>query len=155
MGFYQFERLQKIPATRQQVWDFIATPVNLQKITPADMGFIINSNNLPEKMYAGMIISYKVRPLLGIPLTWVTEITQVIEGSYFIDEQRIGPYAMWHHQHHLQDIPGGVLMHDIISYQPPFGPLGDVVNALVIKNKLQQIFNYRHTAIEKQFGLYK
>lgn len=152
MAFYQFHRVQNIPASVEQVWDFISSPANLQEITPPSMGFLITSANLPAKMYAGMIISYKVKPLLGIPLTWVTEITQVVDGTYFIDEQRIGPYSLWHHQHKLEAIPGGVRMTDIISYEPPFGPLGAISNALFIKQKLKEIFDYRQTAIEKRFG---
>ncbi len=154
MAFYQFHRVQNIPASVEQVWDFISSPANLQEITPPSMGFIITSAKLPAKMYAGMIISYKVKPLFGIPLTWVTEITQVVDGTYFIDEQRIGPYSLWHHQHKLQVIPGGVRMTDIISYEPPFGPLGAIANALFIKQKLKEIFDYRFEAVVKRFGTF-
>ncbi|MFN8286814.1 MAG: SRPBCC family protein [Chitinophagales bacterium] len=154
MAFYQFQRVQNIPASKAEVWDFISSPANLKEITPPSMGFIITSANLPAKMYAGMIISYKVTPLLGIPLTWVTEITQVVDGAYFIDEQRIGPYALWHHQHKLVEIPGGICMTDIISYEPPFGPLGAIANTLFISNKLKEIFDYRFEAVVKRFGAF-
>lgn len=99
-----------------------------------------------------MIISYKVSPLLGIKMTWVTEITQVKELEYFVDEQRMGPYALWHHQHKIEEVGNIVLMTDIVSYQPPLGFLGAIVNALVIQNKLKEIFDFRTLAIEKQFG---
>ncbi|MEP2936994.1 MAG: SRPBCC family protein [Gilvibacter sp.] len=152
MGFYQFTATQKIPAPAEEVWDFISSPANLKEITPDHMGFEITSKGLPEKMYAGMIISYIVKPLLGISLRWVTEITQVKEGAYFIDEQRVGPYSIWHHQHFLEPIEGGVLMRDIVSYKPPLGFLGAIMNSLVIKNKLKGIFDYRTQAVIKKFG---
>lgn len=152
MAFYQFTSEQKIPASIEQVWDFIATPINLKDITPEYMGFEVTSHQRSDKMYPGMIISYKVSPLLGIKMTWVTEITQVKDRSYFVDEQRIGPYAMWHHEHQIEAIDGGVLMSDIVSYQPPFGFLGAIANTLMIRNKLQEIFDYRTIAVEKKFG---
>ncbi len=152
MAFYQFTATQKIPATVEQVWDFISSPKNLKEITPAYMGFEITGASLPEKMYPGMIISYKVSPLLGIKMTWVTEITHVENHLYFVDEQRMGPYAMWHHQHKIETIEGGVLMTDIVSYQPPLGFLGVIANALFIRGKLKEIFDFRTVAVEKKFG---
>lgn len=152
MAFYQFSSRQKIPANKEKVWDFISSPTNLKVITPPYMGFEITSGDLPGKMYPGMIISYKVSPLLGIKMTWVTEITQVKELEYFVDEQRMGPYALWHHQHKIEEVGNIVLMTDIVSYQPPLGFLGAIVNALVIQNKLKEIFDFRTLAIEKQFG---
>jgi ligand-binding SRPBCC domain-containing protein len=116
------------------------------------MGFDIISKNLPEKMYPGMIISYKVSPVFGIKTTWVTEITQVKEQEYFLDEQRVGPYSMWHHEHKIEAIPGGVLMTDIVSYKPPYGMLGSIANALLIKKKLKEIFDFRTVAVEQIFG---
>src|SRR5690349_17354727 len=101
MAYYQLIKTQKLPASLQEVWDFISSPANLKEITPPHMGFVVTSNSGPEKMYPGMIITYKVSPLLNIPLDWITEITQVKELDYFIDEQRLGPYAMWHHQHRV------------------------------------------------------
>lgn len=152
MAFYQFTSEQKIPASIDQVWDFIATPMNLRDITPEYMGFEVTSQQRSDKMYPGMIISYKVSPLLGIKMTWVTEITQVKDRSYFVDEQRIGPYAMWHHEHQIEAIEGGVLMSDIVSYQPPLGFLGAIANTLMIRNKLKEIFEFRTKAVEKKFG---
>jgi len=152
MGFYQLHKTQKIPATIDQVWDFISSPANLKKITPEYMGFNITSKLLSEKMYPGMIISYKVSPVLGIKMTWVTEITQVKEKEYFVDEQRVGPYSMWHHEHKIEAIEGGVLMTDIVSYKPPFGFLGSIANSILIKNQLKEIFDFRVKAVEKMFG---
>lgn len=155
MGFHQLHKTQKIPATIEKVWDFISSPANLKKITPEYMGFDITSKNLPKKMYPGMIISYKVSPVLGIKTTWVTEITHVKEGQYFVDEQRIGPYTMWHHEHKIESIPGGVLMTDIVSYKPPFGFLGSLANEFIIKRKLNEIFGFRTITVEQIFGKWK
>lgn len=152
MGFYQLHKTQKVPATIEQVWDFISSPANLKKITPEYMGFNITSKLLSEKMYPGMIISYKVSPVLGIKMTWVTEITQVKEKEYFVDEQRVGPYSMWHHEHKIEPIEGGVLMTDIVSYKPPFGFLGSIANSILIKKQLKEIFDFRTDAMEKMFG---
>ncbi|MFT4566972.1 MAG: ligand-binding SRPBCC domain-containing protein, partial [Saprospiraceae bacterium] len=118
MAFYQFKQEQEIPATLAEIWYFISSPRNLKEITPDYMGFDITSKDLPEKMHPGMIISYKVSPILGIKTDWVTEITQVKEFDYFIDEQRVGPYNLWHHQHMIQPSKNGVLMNDIVTYAP-------------------------------------
>lgn len=151
MAFYQFHKEQIIKASIDDIWDFISSPQNLKKITPTDMGFDIRTPNLPDKIYEGMIISYTVRPLLGIPTNWVTEITHIRDSSYFVDEQRVGPYKLWHHQHIIMPAENGVLMKDIVSYQPPFGFLGSIANTLVIKNKLNEIFDYRTKVLEKIF----
>src|SRR5690554_295229 len=143
MGFYQLIKEQQVNATIDEVWEFISAPGNLKHITPAYMGFDIISDNGDEKMYPGMIISYKVSPVFGLKTLWVTEITHVIEKAFFVDEQRVGPYTFWHHQHHISPIKNGVLMRDIVSYKPPFGFLGAVANKIFIKNKLHQIFDYR------------
>jgi ligand-binding SRPBCC domain-containing protein len=155
MGFYQLYKTQKVPATIEQVWDFISSPANLKKITPEYMGFNITSKMLSEKMYPGMIISYKVSPVFGIKMTWVTEITHVKEKEYFVDEQRVGPYSMWHHEHKIEPIEGGVLMTDIVSYKPPLGILGSIANYILIKKQLQEIFDYRKVAVEKMFGKFE
>jgi ligand-binding SRPBCC domain-containing protein len=151
MGLYQICRRQYLQASLDEVWDFISSPANLKAITPEEMGFDIISENLPEKMYAGMIIAYRVKPLAGIPLTWVTEITHVREKEFFIDEQRIGPYAFWHHQHHIEPHGDGVLMTDRISYKPPFWFFGSIANNLFIRKKLDAIFAYREAAMLRRF----
>ena len=154
MIFYQLEKKQKIHGSIEKVWDFISSPYNLQKITPSYMGFEIISKNLPEKMHPGMIIIYKVSPLFKIKLTWITEITHIKEMEFFVDEQRAGPYSMWHHQHRVEQIEGGVIMTDIVTYKPPLGILGRVSNQLFIKKQLERIFNFRKTALENIFGKY-
>jgi len=153
MELYTLESIQKIPASKEKVWEFISSPGNLKKITPVYMGFDITLKNLPEKIYPGMIISYKVSPLFGIKMTWVTEISQVKELEYFVDEQRIGPYKFWHHQHHLDPIEGGVIMRDVVNYALPLGFLGGIANALFIRQKLKEIFDFRRKKIEEIFGI--
>ena len=152
MAFYHLKQTQKIPATLNEVWNFISSPQNLKTITPPHMGFEVTSNNGAMEMYPGMIITYKVSPILGIKLNWMTEITQIKELDYFIDEQRIGPYKLWHHQHKITAIEGGVLMEDIVTYQPPLALLGALANKLFIKRQLDEIFAFRTNAIEKIFG---
>lgn len=153
MAFYQIHKEQFIPSSLVEVWDFVSKPANLKQITPEYMGFDITSADLPEKMYPGMIITYNVKPLLGINMRWVTEITQLVEKHYFVDEQRSGPYAMWHHQHILEPVDGGVLMKDIVSYQPPMGFLGAIANALIIRHQLEAIFDYRTKALDRLFPM--
>ena len=154
MPVYTLETTQKIRASLSEVWEFISSPKNLKKITPGYMGFDVTSRNLPDKMYPGMIISYKVSPLFGIKMTWVTEISMVREFEYFVDEQRIGPYKLWHHQHHVATIEGGVLMTDIVNYAPPFGFLGSIANAIVIRRQLKEIFDFRRKKLEEMFGVF-
>lgn len=151
MAFYQLKRTQVIPSDISDVWNFISAPRNLSKITPDYMGFNITSTELPEKMYEGMIISYKVSPFLGLKTDWVTEITNIREKRFFVDEQRIGPYNVWHHEHHIEAVKKGVKMKDIVTYQLPFGPLGILANKLFVENKLQEIFDYRQKALERYF----
>jgi ligand-binding SRPBCC domain-containing protein len=152
MGFYQLKTKQLLPASLDEVWEFISSPKNLKEITPDHMGFDIITSDLADKMYPGMIIAYRVSPLLGLKMTWVSEITHVREKEYFVDEQRIGPYAMWHHEHQIKQVEKGVLMSDIVSYQPPFGFIGSIANALLIKKQLKPIFDYREKALEQIFG---
>ena len=149
---HQLKTKQFLNASVDDVWEFVSSPANLKKITPPYMGFNITSEGLPDKMYPGMIISYKVSPILKIPTTWVTEITQVEEKKFFIDEQRVGPYQMWHHQHFFEKQYNGVLMKDIVTYKAPFGILGVLANSLFIKNKLDSIFRYRHQSLNKIFN---
>ncbi len=152
MAIHSLEKIQTIPASLEKVWDFISSPKNLREITPDYMGFEITSNQLSDRMYAGQIITYKVRPLLGIPLNWCTEITHVKEHEYFVDEQRQGPYQLWHHQHHIREVKGGVEMTDIVHYQVPLGFIGELFVPLIVTPKLKDIFQYRFEKMEQLFG---
>jgi ligand-binding SRPBCC domain-containing protein len=150
---YSIKTVQKLPVTLNTAWEFFSSPVNLKEITPSNLGFNIISKHHGETMYAGQIIEYKVSPVLGIPLYWMTEITHVQDHQYFVDEQRFGPYSMWHHQHHFKEVPGGVEMTDIVHYKLPFWFLGDIAQALFVKKQLQHIFDYRFKKVEQLFGV--
>ncbi len=155
MRSYQVHFKQNLPISLAQAWDFFSSPLNLAKITPDDMEFIVTSNlDSNTKMYPGMIITYKVSPLFGIKLNWMTEITQVEEGKYFIDEQRFGPFKFWHHQHHFKTIDGGVEMTDILTYGLPFGILGEIAHSIMVGNKVKEIFTFRENKTNELFGVY-
>ena len=149
---YSFKTVQKIPISLDEAWDFFSSPDNLAQITPDGMGFKMISSFHGDKMYAGQVIEYKVSPLSGIPLYWMTEITHVEEGKYFVDEQRFGPYSMWHHQHHFVATDGGVVMTDIVHYKLPLWFLGDIAHALFVRRKLKEIFDFREKKVEELLG---
>jgi len=149
---YSIKAVQCIPITPTEAWDFFSNPVNLTSITPGDISFKIISLHHGEQMYAGQVIEYKLRPVLNIPVYWMTEITHVEDKEYFVDEQRFGPFSMWHHQHHFKAIEGGVEMTDIVHYKLPLWFLGDIANALFVKKKLRRVFDHRFSQIEKLFG---
>ena len=151
---YRLNTVQKLPITVEKAWDFLSDPGNLKNITPDYMGFKI-LEGADEKMYAGQIIKYTVTPVLGLPLGWVTEITHVKDNEYFVDEQRFGPYSLWHHKHFLKAIPGGVEMIDIVDYKLPLGILGRIAHPLFVKRQLNQIFNYRYNKLIELFGDYR
>ena len=149
---YSIKTVQKIPITLTEAWAFFSKPDNLKQITPADLGFNIISKHHGETMYPGQVIEYKISPLLGISWYWMTEITHVADQKYFVDEQRFGPYSLWHHQHHFKTIEGGVEMTDIVHYKLPLFFIGDIAHTLFVKAQLQKIFDYRFDAVEQKFG---
>jgi len=149
---HNLTRTIQLPISIDKAWDFFSNPRNLKEITPDYMGFNITSKFHQEKMYAGQIITYKVTPLLNIPMSWMTEITQVKEKEFFIDEQRVGPYKIWHHQHHFKAIDGGVEMTDIIDYVIPLGPIGRLMEPILVRSKLKEIFDYREKKMDELFG---
>ena len=148
---YQIRQQQFIPTQLERCWDFFSNPVNLAKITPADMGFKVLTP-LPPRVYEGLMIHYEVRPLLGINTGWVTEIKTVKEPVFFVDEQRSGPYKIWHHEHFFESVDGGVMMTDIVSYKLPLGWLGKFAHFLFVKRKLEQVFSYRHKKVAELFA---
>jgi ligand-binding SRPBCC domain-containing protein len=147
---YQLKRQQLVKTDMATCWDFFSSPGNLQKITPKYMGFDVLTE-VPEKMYEGLMIEYRVRPLLGIPMNWITEITHVKEHHFFVDEQRKGPYRIWHHEHHFETMDNGVLMSDIVSYELPFGILGKIAHPILVQRKLNEIFDFRFEIVEEIF----
>jgi ligand-binding SRPBCC domain-containing protein len=151
MKIYRLDRTQRLPIGVEEAWDFFSDPRNLPRITPPAMGFEITSP-LPPRVYAGMIITYKVRPLLGVPVDWVTEITQVDEPNLFVDEQRFGPYRFWHHQHLFREVEGGVETRDIVHYALPLDPAGRVVQRWMVGPQLDAIFAFRRDVLVRMFG---
>ncbi|MFD1014391.1 SRPBCC family protein [Winogradskyella rapida] len=154
MKIYTLHKKQKLPITMDQAWDFLSDPANLKIITPDYMGFHILSW-ADRPMFAGQIIQYIVTPVLGIKTKWVTEITHVKDHEYFVDEQRFGPYALWHHKHFIREIDGGVEMEDLIDYKLPLGVLGQLAHPILVQPKLNEIFEYRTQKLEALFGVYK
>ena len=152
---YAIKFQQKLPVTLEQAWHFFSRPANLKDITPPGLGFKIISKHQGDRMYAGQVIEYKVHPVAGIPLYWMTEITHVKDQEYFVDEQRFGPYSLWHHQHHFKAIEGGVEMTDIVHYKLPLWFLGDVANWLFVKRQLAGIFSFRFNKAEEVFGKWR
>lgn len=152
MKIYKIETVQIVNASLDECWAFFSSPQNLQKITPNDMGFQITDFD-NKSVYPGQVIQYKVSPLLGIKLSWMTVITAVKDQAYFIDEQRFGPYTLWHHKHFFEATQTGTKMTDVVHYALPLGFLGRIMNILVVKNKLKQIFDYRCVKVDEIFNL--
>jgi ligand-binding SRPBCC domain-containing protein len=148
---YQLKRKQFVKTDLKTCWDFFSSPQNLKRITPPYMGFNIKFD-LPEKMYEGLMIEYSVKPVLGIPMTWITEIKTVKDNLFFVDEQRKGPYKIWHHEHHFKEVEGGVEMTDIVSYELPLGILGKFAHTLFVKKQLEGIFNFRIKMVDEIFA---
>ena len=148
---YQYTSKQELPTTMEQAWTFLSDPKNLKRITPDYMGFDIISG-AERKMFSGQIIQYRLTPLLGIPFRWVTEITHLQEGEFFVDEQRFGPYTFWHHKHFIKKTENGVVMEDLVDYKLPLGPLGWLAHVLFVRAKVKQIFDYREKALNEIFN---
>lgn len=142
---------QFIPAAPAAVWEFFATPANLDELTPPDLRFEIRSE-LPPRMQAGQLIEYRISPLPGLWLRWLTEIRHVREGEYFVDEQRAGPYRFWYHEHHFAPGPGGVRMTDRVTYEVGWGPAGWLADRLWVRRRLEHIFAYRRQRVARRFG---
>jgi ligand-binding SRPBCC domain-containing protein len=152
MRVYNLETTVILPCSLDEAWDFFGSPANLNRITPPDLRFEILSGPGKGKMYAGLIINYRVRPIWNIPMRWTTEITHCEDKRYFVDEQRFGPYAFWHHQHHFEETNEGVRMKDIVHYAVGMGWIGRLANQFIVKNKLKAIFDYRENAVQEIFG---
>jgi ligand-binding SRPBCC domain-containing protein len=133
-------------------WGFFTNPKNLEKLTPGDMRFQITSEFLSEKIYPGMIITYIVSPVLRIPVRWMTEITHVKEKEYFVDDQKLGPFKIWNHQHHFREVEGGVEMTDIIYFKVGYGFLGGILEKLMVNRRVRAIFEYRRSVLTRLFN---
>ena len=148
---YRYDAEQFLPISLDEAWDFFSSPTNLAEVTPEHLGFKITNSTGQGKMYEGMLITYIVKPILGIPMRWCTEITHIEPGKHFIDEQRFGPYTCWHHEHHFEEVDGGVIARDLLFYGIPLGPLGQIANALFVRKQIDEIFRYRKEVTDKLF----
>ncbi|MDQ1803599.1 SRPBCC family protein [Chryseobacterium sp. CKR4-1] len=149
---HQLQREQQLYCDLETAWRFFSSANNLSKITPKDMNFIVLTKLENDEIYEGMIIDYYVSPLLGIKMSWQTEIIQVSFQKSFTDFQKKGPYKLWNHFHEFIPNEKGVLMRDTINYELPMGVLGEVAHGLFVKNKIEHIFNYRYQILEKMFN---
>jgi ligand-binding SRPBCC domain-containing protein len=152
MRVHRLEAVQRIPVTLEQAWEFFSDARNLSRITPPSLGFEVTSP-LPARVYPGLVITYRVRPLLRVPVLWVTEITHVQEQRMFVDEQRMGPYRLWHHEHHFAAVEGGVEVRDLVHYAMPAG--AGVAHGWLVAPRLKEIFAYRKQVLESTFGILK
>jgi ligand-binding SRPBCC domain-containing protein len=151
MKIYVLEKKLLLPISVNEAWDFFSNPGNLAHITPPRLGFKMTSE-APERIYPGLILTYEVSPYAGIRLEWVTEITQVNKPEFFVDDQRLGPYKFWHHQHMFKEIKGGVEIVDLVHYALPLGPIGEIAHELTVKKQLNEIFEYRGEYLKRKFG---
>jgi ligand-binding SRPBCC domain-containing protein len=154
MKIYTLHTKQNLPISLDEAWEFLSNPKNLKTITPSYMGFKTLSGD-DKQMFAGQIIQYIVTPVFGIKMKWVTEITHIHNKNYFVDEQRFGPYDLWHHKHFLKEIEGGVEMEDIVDYKVPMGILGQLVHPFLVQPKLNEIFEFRRKKLIEIFGEFK
>ena len=153
MKIHRLERTLVVPITLDEAWTFFSDPLNLDELTPDDMPFEI-TGGAGEPMFAGQVITYRIQILPAIWKTWVTEITAVRDRSYFIDDQRFGPYKLWHHLHRFEAVNDGkaVRMFDRVTYALPFGFIGEIAHAVFVRKKLESIFDYREKAMIEKFG---
>lgn len=147
MKLYRLQRTQSLPISPEEAWPFFSSPLNLPRLTPPWLNLRV-SGEIPDRMYPGMVIPYRVSPLAGLNVNWITEITHVDAPRYFVDEQRFGPYRFWQHQHHFQAVKDGLTMRDTVHYGLKFGPLGRLVHLLLVRRKLEAIFDYRQRALQ-------
>ncbi|MDA0747465.1 MAG: SRPBCC family protein [bacterium] len=150
MKLFSLSRTQRLPISVREAWDFFSNPGNLREITPPGLDFVVESE-LPEQVYPGLIVAYRIRPLVGIPVRWVTEITHVEEPYFFVDEQRFGPYKFWHHEHRFREVDGGTEMEDVVHYGLRFGPFSGLVDRFLVRRKLEAIFDFRYRVMVERF----
>ncbi|MFD2163529.1 hypothetical protein ACFSJU_14060 [Paradesertivirga mongoliensis] len=147
---HKLKQQQFLPISLEEAWNFFSNPKNLNKITPSNLVFEITSE-VPETIYEGLMITYKIKPMLNISTKWCTEITLVKEKEVFVDEQRKGPYALWRHEHRFEALNEGVLMTDTLDYRIGKSVFGWVAGKLFVHKKVREIFSYRQKVLEDRF----
>lgn len=150
-GIYTLKVKQELKMSLDKAWSFFSNPNNLSKITPENMGFNITSD-IPKLIYEGQIITYKVSPFLGLKMNWVTEITHIKDKEYFIDEQRFGPYSMWHHEHYFKSKGDKTEIIDKVSFKVPFSFIGRLFTPIIVIPQLKKIFNHRTETLHKKYN---
>lgn len=150
-NIYRLYNQQFVPISKEAAWRFFSTPQNLQKITPDELDFSITSPD-EGKVYLGQIITYTIRLNKVFKMNWVTEITSLIHENCFVDEQRFGPYKMWHHRHTFEEVDGGVLITDVVHFKIPFSLIAPLAYRLFVKQNLKRIFSYRTEKLEELIG---
>jgi ligand-binding SRPBCC domain-containing protein len=151
MHLYRLSRCQHLPVDPERAWAFFAEPRNLPRITPGWLRFRLNAP--PDgPMHPGLILSYRLTPLWRLPCRWVSEITHVDPPRLFVDEQRLGPYRLWHHLHRFEAAAGGVTIHDVVHYALPYGPLGRLLHYALVRKRLQAIFDFRRERLAELFA---
>ena len=153
MKMYVLNSIQQLPISLEEAWDFFSNPNQLKKITSDDIAMKV-MDDLPEQIYEGMIVRYRIQPIFKFNMQWVTEITHIKERVQFIDEQRFGPFRFWHHQHRLVEIKDGVELQDTVHYVMPFSILGRFVHRFFVRKLLESIFSYRKKQLDAYFGKY-
>jgi ligand-binding SRPBCC domain-containing protein len=148
MKLHRIHRRQVIPISIIEAWKFFSNPVNLSRITPPWLNLTVISD-IPRSMHSGMIISYRITPLIRVPTLWISEITHVNMPTYFVDEQRLGPFRFWHHQHLFKEVGRNVEMQDLVNYVMPLGPIGEMVHTISMRKKVEAIFDFRQKALER------
>ncbi len=151
MPVHTLVHTQVIHTTLAAAWKFFSNPHNLARITPPSLDFRTLSE-VPDEIYSGLMIRYRVRPIFSIPMEWLTEITHVVPRQMFVDEQRSGPYRIWHHEHHFRDLGDGrVEMLDRVTYQLPLGWLGNLAHPILVAPQIRKIFDHRIKAVDELF----
>ena len=152
MKLHRLRTVQQLPVPPEQVWDFFVSPKNLARVASPQLDFQMTNEPL-DPLRPGSLLTYRLRPLFGVPLTWMTEIRHMEPPHYFVDEQRFGPYKLWHHQHDFRPIEGGTEVVDDLHYALPLSPLGELAHGLV-RRRLEEIFAFRRQVLEAHFGIW-
>jgi ligand-binding SRPBCC domain-containing protein len=152
MQIHQLYRRQELNMALAEAWDFFSSPHHLNDITPAFFHVEITSG-VPPKIYAGLMIGYRMKAVFGIPMAWLSEISHCDEPKRFVYQQRLGPFKFWSHEVCLTETGQGVQLEDIVFYAMPFGWLGDLFNRWLIADRLERIFDARRDCLKRQWPM--
>jgi len=151
LKIHRIQQSQFLPLTLDEAWLFFATPKNLEAMTPPFLNFRILSD-VPDVVHSGLMIEYRIRAVFGIPMRWLTEIKHVEKRTRFVDEQRIGPFPFWYHEHRFEAVEGGIVMEDEVHYVMPWSILGGFIHWVFIRRRLLEIFRFRKCYLTERFA---